>query len=64
MRSTLIKPRRRGCPQCWHLGFAKIGLDYFKQPLFECNSCRHVWATDRGPMKGTSLDRPQLETEE
>jgi len=59
MRSTLVNVRRRSCPQCGHPGFARIGLDYFQRPLFECNACRHQWAADHGPMKGTSLHRPR-----
>lgn len=57
MRSTLVRAQRRSCPQCGHPGFAFTGKDYFGQSVFECNACRHEWASDRGPRKGTSLDR-------
>jgi hypothetical protein len=60
MRSTLITPRRRGCPLCGHRGFARVGFDFFnRSTIFECNACRYTWAADHGPDKGTSLHRPQ-----
>ncbi|SOC45715.1 hypothetical protein SAMN05892877_117104 [Rhizobium subbaraonis] len=57
MRSTLVKVHRRSCPMCGCLGFARTGTDYFGSTTFECNDCRHEWASERGPRKGTSLDR-------
>jgi hypothetical protein len=59
MRSTLVKRHRRSCPQCGCLGFARTGTDYFGAATFECNDCRHEWAAERGPQRGTSLDRPR-----
>lgn len=61
MRSTLVRPFRRQCPQCGCYGFARTGQDFYGQAKFECNDCRHEWAAERGPKKGTSLDRPRAE---
>jgi len=58
-RSTLVRPYRRSCPMCGCLGFARTGTDFFGRSTFECNDCRHEWATERGPLKGTSLNRDQ-----
>jgi len=44
---------------CGCLGFARTGTDFFGRSTFECNDCRHEWATERGPLKGTSLNRDQ-----
>lgn len=57
MRSTLVVPKRRSCPLCGHTGFARTAVDYFRRPQFECNACRHVWVTERGPGRGTGRDR-------
>lgn len=57
MRSTLVNRHRRSCPQCGHIGFARTGTDFFGNAEFECNACRYEWAAERGPQKGTSLDR-------
>lgn len=57
MRSTLVRPHKRSCPMCGCLGFARHGTDFFGRPVFECNDCRHEWSAERGPQKGTSLDR-------
>lgn len=57
LRSTLIQPRKRECPQCGHRGFALTGTDFFGRSTFECNACRHEWAAERGPRRGTSLHR-------
>lgn len=56
---NLSRPKKRCCPVCLSIGFALIGKDFFGRPEFECNDCRHVWATDHGPQKGTSLHRLQ-----
>lgn len=57
MRSSLVTRHRRSCPQCGCIGFAKIGTDYFGRAEMECNDCRHLWANDHGPQKGTSRHR-------
>jgi rubredoxin len=57
MRSTLVKRHQRSCPQCGHIGFARKGSDFYGRPIFECNTCRHEWAPERGAAHGTSRDR-------
>lgn len=56
-RSTLVKPRKRQCPTCGHLGFALTGKDFYGNPSFECNQCKSEWTSECGPRKGTSLHR-------
>lgn len=53
----ISQPKKRSCPLCGHLGFASTGKDFHGRPTFQCNACRHDWATERGPLKGTGPHR-------
>jgi len=57
MRSTLVQPQQRCCPECDNLGFKRIGYDFFRRPVFRCHACGHEWTTERGPAVGS--DRRQ-----
>jgi transposase-like protein len=60
MRSTLVRSRKRCCPMCDNRGFARIGYDFFRQPIFRCHNCGHEWTKERGPLNGTDARARQL----